>query len=79
MTHYTRDLTQPRCRRQLTVTSTVHAARRPRRAHSSRFRLVHAAGASLALAALGYLAAAKADEFIPAATCDVAAVVQDLR
>jgi hypothetical protein len=64
MRQQTRDHTHGRSHRPPGLGSIVHAARRPRRVHSSRVRLVHAVGASLALAALSYLATAKAGELI---------------
>ena len=56
--------TQDRTRRQLGVGPAVHAGRRPRRTHESRVRFAHVVGASLALAALSYLATAKAEPSI---------------
>lgn len=47
----TRDITHVRQRRQPTAGSTVHASRRPRRAHTPKVRFVHTVRARLVLAA----------------------------
>lgn len=76
MNHSSRIATRARVRRRPVVGITVHAARRPRRARPSRIRFIHAAGASLALAALGYLATAKAaDCSVHAGACAQAAAI----
>ena len=72
-------LTRVRSRRESGAGPALHLPRRPRRAHPSRVRFVHAAGASLALAALGYLATAKAEESMPQGSAGVLSVAAEVR
>jgi len=74
MKHPSNDLDETRARRQYGV-APVHTARRRRRTHESRIRFLHVIGASLALAALSYLATAKAEQCNdPASACARSAV-----